>query len=678
MNDFWSKTSLIWNIANLLWWWFKKTEYKDIILPFTVLRRLDCVLEKSKPSVLEMYNKFGKDLNEEWLEPILTKASWFSFYNTSVFDFHKLLDDPKNIWKNLQLYIAWFSSNVQEILEKFYFNNQIERLWSWNVLYKIIEEFSKVDLHINWVKNSEMGYIFEELIRKFSEQENETAWEHFTPREVIKLCCDIMFSTEKHNLDKPQIIKTIFDCCCGTWWMLSTGKEYILKYINDKANIELYWQESNPQTYAICKSDMLIKWENPWNIRWWDKEYEKASSLSSDQFRGMKFDYMITNPPFGVEWKKDEPAVKSEAEAWYSGRFGAWLPRISDWQLLFLQHLMSKMKNKSEWWSKISIIFNGSPLFTGDAWSGESEIRRWIIENDMLEAIIWLPDQLFYNTWIYTYIWIVNNNKEQKRKWKVQLIDARQLYSKMRKSLWNKRNEINYDSRNDILDTYLKFEDSNICKIYKNTDFMFRQITIERPLRLNFQVSSERIENLKSQSFFVNYAIKNKKTGEKDEQWIKLQNDILDCLSKIWDNVFNDYQDFFDIVSDKLNDLWLKKWDIDKIVMWLSQRDEEANIVCDSKWNPQSDSELRDTENIPYEQDIYEYFEKEVKPFVPDAWINEDKKYCDHKDWKKWKIGCEISFTKYFYKYEPPRPLEEIEADIEQNEKELLELLKYL
>lgn len=678
MSNFWEKTSLIWNIANLLWWWFKKYEYQDIVLPFTVLRRLDCVLEKTKPNVLELYMKYKDQLPEHWLYPILCKSSWFSFYNTSVFDFNKLLDDPKNIWKNLQLYVAWFSTNVQEILEKFNFNNQIERLWSWNILYKIVQEFAKVNLHIDDTKNSEMGYIFEELIRKFSEQSNETAWEHFTPREVIKLCCDIMFSTQRQQLDKPQVIKTIFDCCCGTGWMLSTGKEYILKHINDKANIELYWQESNPQTYAICKSDMLIKWENPWNIRWWDKEYEKASSLSNDQFRGMSFDYMITNPPFWVEWKKDEDIVKEEAKEWFSWRFGAWLPRISDWQLLFLQHLISKMKPKKDWWSKISIIFNGSPLFTGDAWSGESEIRRWIIENDMLEAIIWLPDQLFYNTWIFTYIWVLNNNKEQKRKWKVQMIDARQLYTKMRKSLWNKRNEITYENRIPILDSYMKFEESEISKIFNNSDFLFRQITIERPLKLNFQVNDERLENLKIQSFFINYWATDKKTWESNVEWLQLQNTILEKLKTVEDNIYKDYTDFSKIIGKKLADLDLKKADLEKIVMALSQKDEEWNIIFDNKWNPLSDSELRDTENVPYWEDIYEYFEREVKPFVPDAWINEDKKYCDHIDWKVGKVWCEVSFTKYFYKYIPPRSIEEIEQDIEENEKELLELLKDL
>ncbi|MEF2174935.1 MAG: class I SAM-dependent DNA methyltransferase [Candidatus Absconditabacteria bacterium] len=678
MSNFGEKTSLIWNIANLLWGGFKKYEYQDIVLPFTVLRRLDCVLEKTKPNVLELYNKYKDQLPEHGLQPILCKSSGFSFYNTSVYDFNKLLDDPKNIGKNLQLYVAGFSTNVQEILEKFNFNNQIERLGSGNILYKIVQEFAKVNLHIDDTKNSEMGYIFEELIRKFSEQSNETAGEHFTPREVIKLCCDIMFSTQRDQLDKPQVIKTIFDCCCGTGGMLSTGKEYIKKHINDKANIELFGQESNPQTYAICKSDMLIKGENPGNIRGGDKEYEKASSLSNDQFRGMSFDYMITNPPFGVEWKKDEKVVKEESQEGFSGRFGAGTPRISDGQLLFLQHLISKMKPKKEGGSKISIIFNGSPLFTGDAGSGESEIRRWIIQNDMLEAVIGLPDQLFYNTGIYTYIWVINNNKENKRKGKIQMIDARQLYNKMRKSLGNKRHEITYENRMPILDAYVNFEENDISKIFENTDLLYRQITIERPLKLNFQVNEERIENLKAQSFFVNYGVPSKKSGDNNFDGIELQNRILEKLANINDEIYKDYSAFSQLINNSLEGLELKKADIDKIIMALSQKDEEGNIMLDNKGNPLSDSELRDTENVPYGEDIYEYFEREVKPFVPDAWINEDKKYRDELDGKIGKVGCEISFTKYFYKYVPPRSIEEIEKDIEENENELLELLKDL
>lgn len=678
MNNFQSKASLIWNIAELLRWSWKQHEYQDVILPLTVLKRLDESLKNTKQDVLNQYNQFNWTVD---VDPILKSSTGLWFYNVSPYDFHKLLDSPSDIAQNLRWYIGGFSSDIQEVIEKFDFEKHISRLSWWNLLYLIIQEFNKIDLSPESVSNHEMWYVFEELIRRFSEQSNETAWEHYTPREVIRLMVDIVFTQDKEELKKPHIVKTIYDPACGTWWMLTTSKDHILTDINPKANIHLHWQELNPVTYGICKSDMLIKWEEAENIKWWEKDHSKASTLSNDQFYWKKFDYMLANPPFGVDWKKDKEAIDRESERGFAGRFWAWLPRTSDWQLMFLQHMISKMRNTSEWWSRIAIVFNGSPLFTWDAWSWESEIRRWILENDWLEAIVALPDQLFYNTWINTYIWILSNKKTEQRKWKVQLIDAREYYKKMRKSLWSKRNEISDEHRSTIHDLFVNFEANDKSKIFKTTDFAFRQITTERPLKLNFQVNEERIEALKTNATYVALA-ESKKKGDawvkEIEEGKKLQESILQVLFAMDKQLYKDRDVFIKIFDKVFKDADIKlPANLKKAILSsLSERDEEASICLDSKWNPESDSELRDTENVPYEQDIYEYFEKEVKPFVSDAWIDVGK--TDAKDWKLWKVGYEIPVTRYFYKYEAPRDLEEIESDIEKIENELLDMLKEL
>jgi len=440
MSNFSQHVSLIWSIADLLRWSWKQYEYQDIILPFVVLRRLDCILENTKTEVLELHHKYT---GQVWdLSPILEKASGYKFYNTSPFDFKKLLDDPSNIAVNLNKYILGFSEEVEDIFDKFKFQSHVSRLKKWNVLYEIIKKFESIDLHIDEVDNMGMWYIFEELIRKFSEQSNDTAWEHYTPRDVIQIMVDLMFIDQKDDIDQEWKVVKIYDPCSWTWGMLTEAKDHILHTINDKAKIHVYGQEINPITYAVCKADMLIKGEDINNIKWWQEEWEIASTLSNDQLKNHQFDYILSNPPYWVDWKKDKTVVSQEAARWFSWRFGAWTPRISDGQLLFLQHMISKMQPLSDWGGRVSVIMNGSPLFTGNAGSGESEIRRWVLESDYLEAIIALPDQLFYNTGINTYIWILSNNKEAQRKWKVQLIDARNFYKKMRKSLGNKRHEI--------------------------------------------------------------------------------------------------------------------------------------------------------------------------------------------------------------------------------------------
>lgn len=651
----------IWKIADHLRGSWKQHEYQDVILPLLVLKRLDSILDGTKLKVLETANKFEGQIN---LDPILKKASGLGFYNTSPYDFHKLLDDPQHIAKNLRSYIGSFSENIKEIFSKFDFERQLERLEGGNLLFNIIKEFNKIDLSPDLVDNHAMGTIFEHLIQKFNEQSNETAGEHYTPRDVIKTMVEVLFAPDRERLKKEHIIKTIYDCACGTGGMLTVSKEHIIDSdnpINAKADIYLYGQELNPVTYAVCKADMLIKGEDPDKIKGGEKDHSKASTLSNDQFLGEKFDYCLTNPPFGVDWKKDKEVVEREAERGYAGRFGAGTPRISDGQFLFLQHLISKMRKPEDGGSRIAIVMNGSPLFTGDAGSGESEIRRWILEHDWLEAIIALPDQMFFNTGINTYLWFLTNRKEKNREKKVQLIDARTFFGQMRKSLGNKRHEITDENRKKIKDLYEAFEENEHCKIFSVTDFAYRQITVERPLRLNFQVNAERIARLKE----------NKSMADAEDA-------LYQALEKFGDGVYMNRDRFQEAIEKQFKTSGIKASAkiLKAITQELSERDEVADVCMDKDGNPEPDSDLRDYENVPWRQDIAAYFEKEVKPYVPDAWI--DETVVDSKDGKLGKVGYEIPFTRYFYKYQAPRELDVIEKDIETIEADLLKLLKQI
>jgi type I restriction enzyme M protein len=662
-HNFQEKVNFIWSIADLLRGDYKRAEFQDVILPLTVLKRLDDVLEPTKEKVL----KKSQELKERGIENrdlILTKASGYPFYNISKFTFKSLLQDANNIAKNLRAYITGFSENMYNILENFEFANEIKKLDEANLLYLIIQRFNDMDLHPDVVSNHEMGTIFEELIRKFSEQSNETAGEHFTPREVIRLMVRLLIAGNG-SLKQKNIIKTVYDPANGTGGMLTTAKDEILS-INPTAQIYLFGQELNPKTFAIAKSDILIKGEEADNIK-------KGNSFSEDQLSGKTFDLMLSNPPFGVEWKKVEDAVRKEAEELgFEGRFGAGLPRISDGSLLFLQHMISKRKPVKEGGSRIAIVFNGSPLFTGDAGSGESEIRKWIIENDWLEAIVGMPDQLFYNTGIYTYIWIVTNNKSRERKGKVQLINAREYYEDMRKSLGNKRHYITEKQIEGIVDIYKSFRESDRSKIFSNEDFGYHKITVERPLQLNFQASDERIELLKEDKVFQKLT-ESKKRGKGEqskeiEEGKDKQKKIIKALKSIGDTIYKN-QDKFEAVLDSA----LKKHDIEAdkslkkaILKVLSEHDETADIICDKNGNPEPDPDLRDYENVLLNEDIYKYFEREVKPHLPDAWIDE----------RKTKVGYEISFTKYFYKYKPLRPLDEITRDIKTLEEDTRRLME--
>lgn len=649
--NFKESANFIWGIADLLRGDYKQSEYGRVILPLTVLRRLDCVLEPTKETVLS-YLLQTKGLSTEAAETVLKKKAKLSFYNKSKFDFQKLVADPNDIAANLRNYINGFSKNARNILEHFNFDDHIERLDKANLLYMVVKRFAEIDLHPDKIKNIEMGYIFEELIRKFADLSNETAGEHFTPREVIRLMVNILFLNDKDVLTKKGIVKTLYDPACGTGGMLSVAEEY-LRELNPDADLRVFGQELNPESYAICNSDMLIKGQNTEHIKF-------GNSFTQDGLKDDKFDYMLSNPPFGVEWKKIEDEITKEFEQLgFSGRFGAGLPRISDGSFLFLQHMISKMRPENGG-ARLGIVFNGSPLFSGGAGSGESEIRKWIIENDMLEAIIAMPDQLFYNTGISTYIWIVTNRKEKERKGKIQLVNAVDFFSKMPRSLGNKRNEISDEYIAKITKIYGEFKAGEYCKIFPNKYFGYMRVTVERPLRLNFQVSKERIERIKQETGFFNL-VKSKKKGKEGlkeiEEGEKLQKQILSVLASMDANtIYKNRTKFVEAIEKKMEDLDLriKTLVMNAVIDALSECDETADTCLNKDGKPESDSELRDCENVPLTENVDEYFKREVLPHSPDAWMDRSKD----------RVGYEINCTKEFYKYKPLRALEEIRKDI--------------
>jgi len=666
MSNFQEKVTFIWDLADLLRGSYKRNEYQKVILPFTVLKRFDSVLEYSKKDVLETYNKY-KDTIEN-LDPVLSSVAVdkndneLGFYNYSKYDFKSLIEDPEHIEENLMHYLDSFSPNIQDIFDNFYIKNHIARLSKANLLFLLVKKFSesKLDLHPDKVSNHEMGTIFEELIRKFSEQSNEEAGEHFTPRDVVKLMTHLIFSENGVHLQEKNLIKKIYDPACGTGGMLTSCKNFISE-LNDSVDVVLYGQEVNEEIYAICKADMLIKGENSENIK------GPSSTLSDDQLPDDWFDFMISNPPYGRKWEQDKEAVQKEAEKGFDGRFGAGLPRINDGQLLFLEHMLSKMKEDEK--SRIAVITNGSPLFTGDAGSGESNIRRWIIENDFLEAIIGLPDQLFYNTGIRTYIWVLTNEKPRERVGKVQLVDASNKYVKMRKSLGNKRHQLSDEDIEDILDLYNEFDENDVIKVFDNEDFGYTKVTVERPLQLNYEVTEERLENLYAVNAFSKLAVSKSKDPEvklrEEGEGKKLQDKIVTALKKI-DQPYQNWDAFEMRVKKVLKPFNLSAAFIKNIIMALSEHDETADYVTDKKGNKKPDPKLRDTEKIPLKEDVDEYFRREVLSYYSDAWM----------DRKKDKIGFELNFTQYFYKYQPPRPLEEIERDIREVTAEIQELIR--
>lgn len=665
MNNFGDKVSFIWSVADLLRGPYRPNQYKDVMLPLTVLRRLDCVLEASKEKVLAANKKWGAK-GKGVLDAKLKNASGHSFYNTSRYTFEKLKGDPNNIAANLTNYIKGFSSRALEIIDHFGFEEQIAKLDKADRLFLIVSRFCEIDLHPDKVSNIEMGYIFEELIRKFNEASNEEAGDHFTPREVISLMVNLIFMPDEDVLTTKGIVKTLFDPACGTGGMLSVSEEY-LRELNPDARLEAFGQDYNDQSFAVCGSDMMIKGQNIDHIAFGD-------SFTEDHFSGKHFDYMLANPPFGVEWKPEADFIKREhEEQGFGGRFGAGLPRINDGSLLFLLHMISKMKSPEEGGTRLAIVFNGSPLFTGGAGSGESEIRRWIIENDWLEAVVALPDQLFYNTGIHTYLWIVTNRKEPSRKGKIQLLDGTTFFKQMRKSLGNKRHEIVDDLRDQITRLYGNFRRGKCIKIFDNDDFGYQRITVERPLRLNFTVNKERIDQLEQTKTFINLATSKKRKDKKAAQaeieaGREQQKDILAALKSLGRlGVVNNRDEFTSKMKAafKKADLKIPAALFKAILMALAERDETADVCTNTKGTPEPNTDLRDYENVPLKENIDEYINREVLPHVPDAWVDESKT----------KIGYEINFNRYFYKYEPPRPLENIEVDLKKIESEIADLL---
>jgi type I restriction enzyme M protein len=702
--------SFLWGVADLIRDTFKRGKYQDVILPLTVLRRLDCVLADSKEKVLKRRAELkGKGLED--LDAQLRRASGFAFYNTSRYDFEKLLADAPHLPANLRNYIAGFSPNMREVLEKFDFDNTIAKLDEAGLLFQVVERFKNVNLHPDQIDNPTMGTIFEELIRKFNEALNENPGQHFTPRDVVHLMVDLMLAGDEARIRRKGVVCTVYDPCCGSGGMLMITKEHITvglrkngdllrTAINPSAEIHLFGQEVNPETWAVSKSDLFIKEPTGRDA----DHIMYGSTLSNDRHAGKTFDYLIANPPYGKDWKRDEDAVRAEQERGTAGRFSPGLPRISDGQLLFLLHMLAHAKESKEGGSRIAIIMNGSPLFTGDAGSGESEIRRYVLEHDLLEALIALPEQLFYNTGIATYVWVVTNRKAPARRGKVQLVDATAFWVSMRKSLGDKRREIPLERAQDILKIVADFKDGDtrtiakdgksedvvVSRIFPTTHFGFRKITVERPLRLNFQANQERIARLEDEKGFQGLAHSKKKgavAAKEQAEGRALQDAVRKLVRELPSKVIKDREEFERVldVAAKKAALKLSAPARTALLSALSERDETAAICRDKEGNPEPDPELRDSESVPLPgrddtvdaegvaASVRAFFEREVKPHVPDAWIDIRKR--DPRDGRVGLVGYEINFNRYFYRYSSPRPLEKIEADIRAIEGDILRML---
>lgn len=600
-------SAFIWSVADLLRGDYKQADYGKVILPFTVLRRIDCVLEPTKEAVIaEHAAKIAAGINPE---PFVLRKAGQTFYNVSKLDMRLLMGDQDNIAANLYAYVQGFSVDVRDIFERFEFAAQIDRLAKSKLLYQVTEKFARIDLHPDKVSNFQMGLVFEELIRKFSELSNETAGEHFTPREVIRLMVNLLFVEDDDILSKPGIVRTIYDPAAGTGGMLSIAEEYLSEH-NERVRLVMHGQELNPESYAICKADMLIKGQDVSNIVF-------GNTLSDDGHAGKKFDYMLSNPPFGVEWKKVEKDIRAEHEQkGFNGRFGPGLPRVSDGSLLFLLHLISKMRPGVDGGSRFAIVLNGSPLFTGGAGSGESEIRRYVLENDLLEAVVALPSDMFYNTGIATYVWVLSNRKPDHRKGKVQLIDASSFWQKMRKSLGSKRKEMGDAEIATVTKLFGSFSEAQIATFF---DAGGKEIGRE--------VIAEGA----------------KPAAAPDGGKVKFA-----PLSRIFPNEDFGYR---------------------AITVERPLRDEKGTVIVGvkgkTKGKPQADSSLRDTENVPLGEDVEVYFGREVLPHAPDAWIDQEKT----------KTGYEIPFNRHFHVFEPPRPLADIDGDLKQVTDRILRMI---
>lgn len=671
INGFREKADLIWSLANLLRGDYKPHEYADVILPLVVLRRLDQAMAEKRSDVRAAYERYKGKL--ENLDPVLSKAADGSLvYNYSPFDWQTLLAAPNDLAQNLVAYLNAFSPEVQDIIEKFDFRRQVARLDAARLLYPVLKAFETVDLHPKQVSNHQMGLIFEELIRRFSEQYNETAGEHFTPREVIALMVELLLSEGADTLIQPGKIIEIYDPACGTGGMLTEAERAILERsqgLNPPPHVFLFGQEINPTAYAVAKADLLLKGADPRRLAF-------GNSFSEDGHRDKHFRLMLSNPPFGVEWKKVEHIIRQEHQTeGHKGRFGAGLPRISDGSLLFLQHMLAKRFEEDEVGSRIAIIFNGSPLFTGEAGSGESEIRRWIIENDWLEGIVALPEQLFYNTGIATYIWVLTNRKSRRRKGKVTLVNAVDFWAPMTpRSLGSKRRWISPEHRQRIVALYRDMEPNEHCRVFDNADFGYRRVRVERPLRLNFHASPARIQRLADQPAFKALVEDKPNRAAKAAEGKLLQEAILRALSRLPDQLSRDPAEFLTWLKDALAPLKLKEPLRKAILAALTERDERAEPVTDAQGNPEPDPELRDYENVPLKEDVRTYFEREVKPFVADAWI--DESFRDERDKRVGVVGYEINFNRHFYRYTPPPHPADLAREIEKQERAIAALLQ--
>jgi type I restriction enzyme M protein len=694
--NFQELSNFIWSIADLLRGPYRPPQYERVMLPMTILRRFDCVLAPTKAAVVKRYKqiKDGKVIN---IDPILNKIAGngdkFGFHNHSNLDFPKLKGDPDNIGRHLMDYIAGFSENVRKIFDYFEFEKEIEKLEEANRLYLVVSKFADIDLHPTRVDNITMGLIFEDLIRRFNEAANETAGDHFTPREVIRLMVNMLLEPDTHILTTPGVITTVCDPACGTGGMLSESQNWIREH-NESARVIVRGQDYNPRSYAVAASDLLIKGHK-------DSRIEFGNTLTDDKFSGERFDYLLANPPFGVDWK----AEKKEIDNLFSFRgYTGKLPRVNDGALLFLLHMIGHFQvvdaEQRKYGSRCAIVFNGSPLFTGGAGSGESEIRRWIIENDWLEAIVALPEQMFYNTGIGTFIWVVTNRKEEKRKGKIQLIDGRERWAPMRRSLGDKRRYLTDEIIEDLTREHGRFVETETCKIFDNAHFGFRRITVERPLRLRFQITDQGKESfLDACPEFLDavQAMEIDLGSEPYDDWNVVWAEVQPMAKetgvkwtvanrKLFRQCFTrtdpDAQPVIDKQSKSMNGISRDLFPGQELPADL--KSDVLNAICgvyptkDGKkikaveYEP--DPTLRDFENIPLQEDIVSFFVREVQPFVPDAWIKRDA--LDEQDGGIGKVGYEINFNREFFRYQPPRPLEEIDSELEAVERRVLELLK--
>ncbi|MER5389755.1 class I SAM-dependent DNA methyltransferase [Saccharopolyspora sp. NPDC002686] len=653
--------SFVWGIADVLRGPYKPNQYGNVILPFTILRRLECVMEPHRKVMVQVVQEAADHgYGATWIRSQLRRRTRteqspsLSFWNTSAYTLEKALEDPDNLAANLIDYINGFSTEI-DVFKNFGFEEQIKALDEYDRLALVTREFAEIDLHPDVVDNAAMGDLFENLIYKFAEASNEQAGDFYTPRDAIRLLVDLVFAEDTEALRSPGVSRTVYDPTAGTGGMLSVAEEHLLG-MNPNAALNLYAQEVNKHSYAICKSDLLIKDQDVSNVR-------RNDTLAMDEFADRGFDFVLSNPPFGQDWKASEKQVRREHEA-PNGRFTPGLPAIGDGAMLFLLHVASKMRPADEngRGGRAGIVLNGSPLFNGGAGSGPSEIRGHLLKKDLVEAIVALPTEMFYNTGIATYLWILDNTKQPERRGKVQLIDATGFATKMRKSLGNKRVEISEADRSTILHAYSAMETSDISKVFDNNDFAYWSVTVERPLRLNFACTPERIEE----------AAEHKQLSKIDG--------LIDSLGTFGTDLYRNREKFLSDLGLHLGTDGVRLTAAQRKALWqtLGERDEEADVCIDSKGNPEPDTSLRDTEIVPFgwnnhrkeddaqDETIAAYFEAEVKPHVPDAWIDDSKT----------KVGYEIPFTRHFYQYVPPRPLSEIDADLDKAVAEILEMLK--